>query len=114
MKDDLVYLQHIVDALARITSYLLGKDRVAFDADPLLQDGVIRQLEIIGEASGRLSDATQARSLTIDWRDVIGMRNRLIHHYFGVDLDVVWTTAHDDLPGFEKEILRIIHEIDNE
>ena len=96
--DDLVYIQHILDAIARIETYCAGSDKSTFLATPMLQDAVIRQLEIIGEATKRLSKEYRLKFPSIPWTDIAGMRDKLIHAYFGVDLDMVWLTVTDDIP----------------
>jgi len=73
----------------------------------LIQDGVIRQLEIIGEATKRLSKEFKDRYPEIPWKDIAGMRDKLIHGYFGVDLDAVWDTAKKDIPGLRGKIEEI-------
>ena len=110
-RSESVYLQHILDAIARIESYVDGVDESDFYATPLLQDGVIRQLEIIGEAVRRLSDHLRASYPETPWHDIAGMRDKLIHDYFGVDLETVWLTAHDDLPQLKGEVRRILEEM---
>jgi len=107
-RDDSVYLQHILDAIARIEEYLAGVDEETFLQQPLIQDGVIRQLEIIGEATKRLSPKTQAMGPNVPWQDIAGMRDKLIHGYFGVDLDAVWLTARDDVPLLKAEVMRML------
>jgi uncharacterized protein with HEPN domain len=72
-------------------------DRDRFDSDGLLQDAVVRRLEIIGEAAGRVSPETVAAHPGIPWREIIGMRNRIVHEYFRIDLDVVWRVVQEDL-----------------
>jgi uncharacterized protein with HEPN domain len=94
---DRLYLQHIRDAVQRIESYLEGVDRQEFDTTPLLQDAVIRQLQIIGEASKRLSEDLKESLAGVPWRKVAGMRDKLTHDYMGVDLEAVWKTAVEDL-----------------
>lgn len=94
---DRLYLQHILDAVLRIESYLKDVDVQEFDSTPLLQDAVIRQLQIVGEAAKRLSDGLKESFSAIPWRQVTGMRDKLTHDYMGVDLDAVWTTAKEDL-----------------
>ncbi|MGQ9532535.1 MAG: HepT-like ribonuclease domain-containing protein [Desulfotomaculales bacterium] len=107
-RDDTVYLRHMLDAIARIQNYLGDTDRVAFDANLLLQDGVIRQLEIIGEAAKRVSARLRQQHPDIPWRSMAGMRDKLIHEYFGVDLDAVWKTVQEDLPSLQSRILAIL------
>jgi uncharacterized protein with HEPN domain len=103
-KDESVYLQHILDAIAKIESYLSGVNEAAFSHQSMVQDAVIRQLEIIGEAVKRISLGLRSRQPHIPWQDVAGMRDKLIHDYFGVDLEKVWLTAKDDLPGVKRAV----------
>jgi uncharacterized protein with HEPN domain len=103
MKDDSVYLKHVADSLVRIRNYSArGKD--AFFADSMMQDAVIRNLEIIGEAVKRLSSATCAQAPTIPWKQIAGMRDVLIHNYFGVQLDRVWQVVERDVPLLERAV----------
>jgi len=78
-RDDTVYLQHILDAILKVESYLLNVDEAAFLTNSLTQDGVIRQLEIIGEATKRLSNELRINHAHIPWDDIAGMRDKLIH-----------------------------------
>ncbi len=89
MKDDCVYLLHVRDALEAIATYTVG-GRDAFMADRKTQDAVIRNLEIIGEAVKRLSPSLTNAHPGVPWRQIAGMRDKLVHDYFGVDLDLVW------------------------
>jgi uncharacterized protein with HEPN domain len=107
-RDDTVYLHHILDAILRVEAYLQGRDEAAFRQDTLLQDGVIRQIEVIGEATKRLSRELRDRYRDLPWQDIAGMRDKLIHDYFGVDIDQVWLTAREDLPLLKVEIERIL------
>jgi len=107
-RDDSVYLQHILDAAARVESYLDGSDEDNFYDTPLLQDGVVRCLEIIGEATKRLSEDLRARAPEVPWRDIADMRNKLIHEYHGVDLEAVWITATQDLPQLQHDVSRLL------
>ena len=97
MKNDLIYLHHILDAIVKIESYTaVGKD--IFLSTPHWQDATIRNLEIIGEAVKRLSDEIKDNSPDIPWRNIAGMRDVLIHDYMGVDMETVWNVAQQHLP----------------
>ena len=109
--DDTVYLRYILDAIARIQQYIHSIDEDSFLQNPLIQDGVIRQEQIIGEASRRLSLDLRNRYLAIPWQDVVGMRSKLVHDYFGVDLEAVWLAATRDIPQMKEEVGRILADI---
>jgi uncharacterized protein with HEPN domain len=103
VKDDSVYLGHIRDAIADIQTYA-SVDRATFLGDRMRQDAVIRKLEIIGEAVKKLSDGTRSRAPEIPWKQIAGMRDRLTHDYFGVDLVLVWTTVERELPRLKAAV----------
>jgi uncharacterized protein with HEPN domain len=103
-RSDLPYLLHILDAIDRIEQYVQGLDRATFDENLLVQDGVIRQLMVIGEAVKLLSDDLRAKHTDVPWSRIARMRDRLVHHYFGIDIETVWLTVQDDLPVLKTEI----------
>jgi uncharacterized protein with HEPN domain len=111
-KYDLVYLKHILDAIKRIDEYTHGMKRRNFMDDHLVQDGTIRQLEVIGEAAKRLSKEFTDAYPNVPWKDMAGMRDRLIHGYFGVDLDAVWETLERDIPRLRGDIGGIVKKIE--
>ena len=112
--DDSFYLGHIQEAITKIQRRLQGVTRPVFDADDLLQDGVIRQMEIIGEAAARLSEAFQATHSEWDIRSMKGLRNVLIHGYADVDLDVIWDIAERDIPVLQKHLMIWTREAEEE
>ena len=109
-RDDRVYLQHVLDAIGCIQRYIASVDEPAFCDSTLIQDGVIRQLEIIGEAVKRLPAAFRAKHPDVPWQDIAGTRDKLIHHYFGVSLDEVWLTVQRDIPLLKAEVVAILGE----
>lgn len=110
MKDDTVYLRHILDAVAQIQEYLAGVNQSQFGQSKLLQDAVIRELEIIGEASRQLSHKFQKEHANIPWGHMIALRNRLIHAYFHVNLQTVWEIVENDLPALKASVGIILKE----
>jgi uncharacterized protein with HEPN domain len=107
MKGDQVYLQHILDAIEKIETYVaVGRD--TFLATSHWQDAVIRQLEIIGEATKRLSSDLRTQHAEVPWRRVAGLRDVLIHDYMGVDLEAVWQITLRDLPTLKSQVQLIL------
>ncbi|MFB6209758.1 MAG: DUF86 domain-containing protein [Candidatus Nanohaloarchaea archaeon] len=104
MKEDEVYIQHILDAIGKIQEYTEDMSEEEFNEDSLVQDGVIRQIEVIGEAAKQLSKEKRQKYEEIEWNDIAGMRDKLIHKYFGVDLEQVWETVEKDIPKLKKAL----------
>ena len=101
------YLEHIVEAIGRIQRYTKDMTETVFLRDEKTQDAVVRNIEIIGEASKNIRDADPQFAIKhpdIPWSMMYRMRNAVSHGYFSVDLEVVWHTIHNDLPGLEKSI----------
>ena len=105
---DVVYLRHILDAILRIGEYLQGINEEEFYRKYLVQDGVIRQLEIIGEATKNIPESFRTFHPEIPWRSMAGIRDKLIHNYFGINLKVVWKTATEDLPTLNSKIPKFL------
>jgi len=107
MSRDDVYLEHILYAIVKIESYTTV-GQAQFFAESHWQDGVIRQLEIIGEATKRLSPDLRKRHPEVAWRRMAGLRDVLIHNYMGVDLDNVWDVTQEAVPELKKSIVAIL------
>ena len=98
MDRDAVHLLDIVDSARKITTYIEGVTRDDFLQDTRLQDSIVRRLEIIGEAAGRVSTEFRQKHPNIPWGAIRGMRNRMIHRYDDIDMDIVWETVQRDVP----------------
>ena len=103
MKDDRAYLEHIRDALADIATYTsAGRD--AFFDERIRQDATLRKLEVIGQAVKNLSEESKSRRPQIPWKQIAGMSDKVIHDYFGVNLEIVWAVVEKDLPQLERAV----------
>ncbi len=107
MKDDRIYLQHIRDALDDIAAYC-GSDRDGFFSDRMRQDATLRKLEVIGQAVKNLSEPTKSRRPEIPWKQIAGMRDKVIHDYFGVNLEIVWAVVERELPRLKVAIADLL------
>jgi uncharacterized protein with HEPN domain len=107
VKDDLAYIEHILDCIRKIKEFSEGLSFKEFSVNELVQDAIIRNIEIIGEASKKISSDTKQIYFEISWKEIAGMRNKLIHDYLGVDVEVVWRTIKEDIPMLERQIREI-------
>ena len=107
-RTDKDFLSDIQEATRRVKVYTTGVTYEAFLTDTRTQDAVIRNLEIIGEATKNLSTELRARYPDVPWKGMAGVRDRLIHHYFGVNLDIVWNIVTAELPDVALQIEEII------
>ncbi len=96
--DDRVRLQHMLDAAQEALSFGEGQTRADLDWDRKLVLALVKDIEIIGEAAYRIAPAAQEDMSDIPWDDIVGMRHRLVHAYFDINLDILWRTVQDDLP----------------
>jgi len=110
MKNDRTYLEHIREAIESIEEYLEGVSYDQFAYSKMMVDAVVRELEIIGEASNNLSDQFRKQHSDVLWRRMKDMRNFLIHEYFGVNTKVVWDTCNDDLPQLKSFVEKMLDE----
>jgi uncharacterized protein with HEPN domain len=110
-KYDSVYLHHILAAVERIETYSKGVSYRDFIQTEIIQDGVVRQLEIIGEAARNLSADLCRNHPEVPWSEIIGLRNRIAHAYYNVDLGVVWDIIQEDLPSLKRDVALILKEV---
>ena len=110
-RDNSLFLKHMLEAIATIGEYLADIDEVGFQASGLHQDAIIRQIQIIGEAAKRVTADVTSKYSEIPWRDIAGMRDKLVHDYFGVDVGMVWTTATVDLPELERQLSEVLEDL---
>lgn len=99
----------MVDAAEEALSFTKDKNRKEFSSDRMLVLSIIKEIEIIGEAASRISKDTKMNYSSIPWKDIIGMRNRLIHGYFDVDTDILWMTITTDIPNLLKQLKPLLH-----
>ena len=111
-RDNLSALTHIEEVVQRINRWVQGISREEFLGDELRQSAIMRQLEIIGEATGRLtSEFLQAHADVLPWNVMKSMRNVLIHGYDEVDIEIVWTTATEDIPQIHAPLQKLLSEV---
>jgi len=107
-KDHTIYLHHVLEAVENIENYIQGVLESDFYKNKMLQDAVVRNLEIIGEATKRIPEIIKQRHTNIEWKKISGMRDVLIHDYLGVDYERVWMAVKNRIPELKKEIQNII------
>jgi uncharacterized protein with HEPN domain len=112
MKDDLVFIEHILLCIDKIQEYTKNLNSQEFNKNELIQDAVIRNIEIIGESTKKISKDLKSQYPEIPWKEMSGMRDKLIHDYFGIDVDVVWKTVNEDIP-YLKSLIENIDKISN-
>ncbi len=103
-----LYLQDILTAIERIADYVTGVSREQFIDDQKTVDAVVRNLEIIGEAARNISEDFTLVHTGVPWHEMVSMRNKVVHEYFGVDTDILWQTITHDLPGLELQIKKLV------
>ncbi len=113
MKDDRVYLAHVRDAIDRILDYTSAGEK-EFLQDAKTQDAVVRNLEVLGEAVKNVSAELRQSHESIPWRRLAGMRDKLIHEYFGVNLEIIWQVVARDLPELRSQIDHVLDQLKGE
>ncbi|MCI2429272.1 DUF86 domain-containing protein [Candidatus Acetothermia bacterium] len=108
MRDYRLYLKDILDALDSIEAFVQGMNQDDFEKDDKTASAVVKKFEIIGEATKQLSSEVRQKYPEVPWSDMAGMRDRLIHGYFGVDYEVVWRTIKERIPQVKPQIRKIL------
>lgn len=108
MKDDKLYLIHIDECIERIESYVKGINKEVFMNSTLIQDAVVRNLQVMSESTQRLSDNLKDSQPEIDWLKISGFRNVLVHDYLGVDVERIWTIIEKELPSLKIAIQEML------
>jgi len=105
---DKVRLQHIIDSISKIETYVLAATFQDYESNSMMKDACVRQLGIIGEACNRISEEVKDANQEIEWRQIIGLRNIVIHQYFGVDDQLIWDVIQHNLPDLKQVAEKIL------
>ncbi|MFO7651363.1 MAG: DUF86 domain-containing protein [bacterium] len=111
MRRDRERLADMVEAIERIEKYA-AKGRAVFERDELVQVWVVHHIQVIGEAAAKVSSELQSRHPDVAWPQIVAMRNILVHEYFGIDVEEVWTTVEHDLPRLKQRLVAVLRELD--
>jgi uncharacterized protein with HEPN domain len=107
MKEDSLYLEHIIDCIDRITDYTEG-DQGVFMNSPMVQDAVIRNLQVLSESTQKLSETLKSAHPEIHWKAIAGFRNILVHNYLGLDLAQIWIVIENRLPPLRASLEKLL------
>ena len=111
MKDVSVYLEHVIECIQRIEKFMKGMDKNKFLKDELVQSAVVRQIEVIGEAMKNIPPEFRKKYPNIEWKEIIGTRDKMIHHYFGVDLEFIFDIVKKDIPKLKNQVEDILDKL---
>jgi uncharacterized protein with HEPN domain len=106
-KTDLAFIEHILDSINAIKKFSKNMNKNELVSNRLKQSAIVREIEIIGEAVKHISEALKNKHSEIEWKEIAGTRDKMIHHYFGVNLDIIWDIIKINLPDLKIKILKI-------
>lgn len=111
-RNEKLFLADIQECCQKIERYISGISEKDFQANEILKDAVVRNIEIIGEAAKNLSEQTRNENPGIPWRDVMRMRDKIVHHYFRLKLEIIWRTITEDIPALHLRINEMLEKYD--
>jgi uncharacterized protein with HEPN domain len=109
-RDSKIYLEDILEATRKITAYTGSQSKAAFLEDEKTIDAVVRNLEVIGEAVKKLPEDLRAKHSAVEWKKIAGLRDILIHEYFGLDTEIVWDIVQNKVPALDREVRTMLNE----
>jgi len=107
-KNDKAFVEHILDSINAIEEFSKDITKNQLRANRLRQSAIVREIEIIGEAAKNISAGLKNKHAEVEWKNIIGTRDKMIHHYFGVDLNIVWDIVRNDIPRLKRQIQNIL------
>ena len=113
-RSDEVRIRHILDAARKAAAFAQGRTRGELDEDDMLVFALVKAIEIVGEAANQITPATKEELDFIPWADIVGMRNRLVHAYYDINLETLWRTVQDDLPKLVSQLEPLLPETESE
>jgi len=108
LKADIIRLRHMVDATNQALTFVAEKSRSELETDQLLTLALVKLIEIFGEAASKITSDAKSQTQEIPWADIVAMRNRLIHGYFDVNLDIIWRTVNEEMPPIARQIENLL------
>ena len=111
-KGDVVFLKHILDSINAIEQFSKNMTKDKLNSSRLKRSAIVREIEIIGEAVKNISQNLKHKHKEVEWKEIAGTRDKMIHHYFGVDVNIVWDIIKNGLPQLKKQIQQILESLD--